>query len=69
MSVTVITPSLPSRANLLAESCRSVAAQERPPDAHLIGIDHRREGSAANRNRLVRAATTDWLALDRKSVV
>lgn len=61
--IAVITPSLPTRTRLLAEACESVANQTLPPDLHLIGVDHRREGSASIRNRLAQAAVgCDWLA-------
>lgn len=60
--VTVITAALPTRDRMLVEACRSVAAQTVPPAAHLIGVDHRRAGSAATRNLLAAAADTPWLA-------
>lgn len=61
--ITVITPSLPSRAGMLAEACASVAAQiQQRPVAHLIGVDHAGRGPAAIRNELIAAATTDWVA-------
>lgn len=62
MSVTVITPSLPTRPYMLAEAARSVDAQTVRPDAHLVGVDYARAGSAVMRNRLARAALTTWLA-------
>lgn len=63
MNVAVITPSLPTRATLLAEAIESVSIQTAPPHRHLIEIDHRREGSAVLRNRMADAAwESDWLA-------
>lgn len=61
MNVTVVTPSLPSRSQLLAEAVASVNAQT-VPCAHLVGIDHRGEGPAVVRNRLLRAVDTTWVA-------
>jgi hypothetical protein len=60
--VTVITAALPTRQPMLQEACASVAAQTVPPAAHLVGVDHRRDGSAVMRNRLAFAADTPWLA-------
>ncbi len=60
--VTVITAALPTRGRMLAEACASVAAQTVAPATHLVGVDHRREGSAAMRNRLAGCADTPWLA-------
>lgn len=62
MTITVVTPSLPTRAHLLAEAILSVNAQTLPPVEHLIGVDHGREGSAALRNRLAAAARGEWVA-------
>lgn len=60
--VTVITPSLPERAPMLAEAMASVAAQTFAPAAHLVGIDHGGRGPAFIRQELVEAAQTDWVA-------
>lgn len=62
MAVTVITPSLPERAGLLAECITSVAAQTFAPAAHLIGVDHTHDGPARVRNRLLAATDTEWVA-------
>jgi glycosyltransferase involved in cell wall biosynthesis len=62
MSVTVCVVSLPERHTLLAEALASVRAQTLQPDAVLIGVDPRVVGEAANMNRLVRAASTEWVA-------
>jgi hypothetical protein len=61
--VTVLTPSLPERAEMLAEACASVAAQTFPAAAHLIGVDYDRKGPATIINQLVTAASTEWLAI------
>lgn len=62
VDVTVVTPSLPSRAGLLAEACASVAGQDALPAAHLIGVDHAGRGPAEIRSELVAAAHTKWVA-------
>jgi GT2 family glycosyltransferase len=62
-SVTVITASLPTRGQMLAECVASVAAQTVAPAAHLVGVDHARRGSSATRNGLVRAAESEWIAV------
>lgn len=62
MDVTVITPSLPERAALLADSIASVARQTHRPRQHLIGIDHSRIGAAAMRNELLQAVGTPLVA-------
>lgn len=63
MSVTVITASIPTRVQMLAECVASVANQNQPPAIHLIGVDHAREGSSATRNRLLAAVRTEWVAV------
>lgn len=60
--VAVITPSLPSRAPLLAEAVQSVAAQTFEPLAHLIALDYKRVGAPFVRNALARVVDADWLA-------
>ena len=62
MTVTVVTASLPERTARLAEACASVAAQTVPPVAHLVGIDHARNGPERIRNALVAAAGSEWVA-------
>lgn len=62
MEVTVITPSIPERGELLAEAIASVNDQTHPPVAHLIGIDVAHAGPSVIRTRLVEAATTEWVA-------
>jgi hypothetical protein len=58
VSLTVITPSLPERADLLAECAASVKALGLP---HLVQVDWEREGPAALRNRMAGRARTPWL--------
>lgn len=63
LSITVVTPSLPTRAAMLAEACASVAGQTLTPSEHLIGVDYGRRGSAYMRNQLVAASRHgDWIA-------
>lgn len=61
-TVTVVTPSIPTRAHLLVEALRSVADQTRLPDAISVAIDHHHNGAAATRNRALAPVTTDWIA-------
>lgn len=60
--ITLLTASLPERRDFLAEAIASVEAQTLHPDAHLVGVDHRREGAAVVYNRLAKAADSDWIA-------
>lgn len=60
MDVTVITASLPHRADLLAEAIGSVAAQTHPVE-HLISVAAMRSVADA-RNGLVQGAGTEWVA-------
>jgi glycosyltransferase involved in cell wall biosynthesis len=62
-TVTVITASLPSRRDFLAEAVESVRAQTVSPAAHLIGIDYQRHGGPATLTQLARAVRTPWLAI------
>ena len=61
--MTVVTPSLPERAKMLAEAIESVAAQSLQPHAHLVAVDHRRTGPSGLINQLVKAARTEWVAI------
>lgn len=60
--ITVCLVSLPERHALLTEALGSVRAQTAQPAATLVGIDPRQVGEAANMNRLVHAASTEWVA-------
>ena len=59
--VTLLTASLPERGHMLAEAVASVTAQKVPPVAHLIGVDHAREGAATVYNRLAGMVDTGWV--------
>ncbi len=61
-AITVITPSLPDRAAMLAEAVASVEAQTLSAEAHLIEVDHLRDGPAILRNRMLERAATEWVA-------
>lgn len=62
-TVTVITPSVPRRARMLAEAIASVNAQTVPPYAHLIHVDYEMIGCWAVQNILLKAVTTPWFAI------
>lgn len=63
LDITVVTPSLPTRADKLAEACASVATQTLLPREHLIAVDYDRRGSAYMRNQLVAASRHgEWIA-------
>lgn len=60
--VSVLTPSLPERAGMLAECCRSVESQgPLRVWAHLIEIDEDGDGCAVVMNRLAARAQGEWL--------
>jgi glycosyl transferase family 2 len=61
-SITVLTPSLPGRSELLAEAMASVQAQSTTPTSHVVGIDYDRIGIGRMLNQLVSSAEADWLA-------
>jgi hypothetical protein len=56
--ITVITPTLPDRADLLAQCHASVTALNLP---HLVQVDWAGEGPAVLRNRMAGWARTPWL--------
>lgn len=62
MSVTVVTPAIETRFDLLAECIESVKNQTHKPHAHLVSVDYGRIGGARNLNNLIDAATTEWVA-------
>lgn len=61
--ITVVTPSLPERGDMLAEAIASVQAQTLPAAAHLIAVDHQRLGPGPLLNQLTRAAETEWVSI------
>lgn len=65
--ITVITPTVPDREQLLAECHASVAALNL---RHLIAVDENHQGPAAVRNELLADVRTDWvLFLDDDDVL
>lgn len=62
MDVTVITPTIPERAELLSQAIASVNNQIEPAVAHLIGVDLERAGPTPVRNRLLKSVDTEWVA-------
>lgn len=61
MVVSVLTPTIPSRADLLRECLRSVASQERDDVEHLVARDEAGEGCAVVMNRLAERARGEWV--------
>jgi len=61
-SVTVVIPTLPSRAEFLAEAIASVQAQTRLPDAIVVVYDLDHEGAAATRSRGLDMVQTEYTA-------
>lgn len=59
--MTVITPTIPGREQLLEECRDSVLGQTHPAVQHLVGVDERREGPATVRNRLVAQSQSEWI--------
>lgn len=62
-AVTVCTPSLPSRHEMLVECMESVRNQTYPAYEHRISLDYARTGlPAAVLNRIVEGVRTEWVA-------
>jgi GT2 family glycosyltransferase len=59
--LTVVTSTIPERADMLAELAGCMQRQTVAPDAWLVHVDETREGPAACLNRLVAAADTEWV--------
>ncbi|WP_018502971.1 glycosyltransferase family 2 protein [Parafrankia discariae] len=60
--VTVVIPTIPPRAGLLARAVASASAQTLPPDALSVAVDTDRQGAWATRQRALDAVTTEWTA-------
>lgn len=60
--ITVVTPSIPPRALMLARALRSAALQSLPPAALSVAVDVNREGAPATRQRALEAVRTEWVA-------
>lgn len=63
LRVSVLTPSVPERADMLAECVASVDAQTFRGWEHLVLVDEGYEGCARTVNRLAADAKADWLFL------
>jgi glycosyltransferase involved in cell wall biosynthesis len=63
VKISVITPSLPTRADKLAECMDSVKAQTLPALEHLVAVDHDKRGPSAIRNELLAQAKGTWIAV------
>ena len=60
--VTVCTPTIPIRGEVLSRSIRSVAEQTIKPTAHLIMVDTHREGAPIMIDKTITQAQTEWVA-------
>lgn len=60
--ITVVVPTIPSRAHLLGRALRSVEAQTLPASCVIVEPDPERTGAAATRNRALAKVTTDFVA-------
>lgn len=60
--VTVVTPTLAHRSEMLNDCMDSVRNQTVLPKAHIIGTDYERVGTSHMFNKLIDAATTEWVA-------
>lgn len=60
--VTVVVPTIPGRARLLARALASVDDQERPAQAVIVWRDHERRGAWEARNQAARHVRTEWTA-------
>lgn len=63
MSLTIITGSIPQRADLLPECLDSVARQTVRPDAHLIYVDYEQNGPGPVYAHLFEMVETDWVMM------
>jgi glycosyltransferase involved in cell wall biosynthesis len=59
--VTVITPTLAHRHEMLANCMESVRNQTVLPKSHIIGTDYERIGTSFMLNKLIDSATTEWV--------
>lgn len=60
--ITVVVPTIPPRAGLLARTLASIDAQTLPPAAVVVEVDHAADGAAATRNRALVKVDTEWVA-------
>jgi len=62
MDVTVITPTIPGREDLLEECKSSVRNQIEPVTKHIWMLDEDKRGPGFIRNELIKKANTEWIA-------
>lgn len=62
MTVGVVIPTIPPRANLLGRALASVVNQTRLPEVITVRSDQYRDGPAAVRNQAVLETDTEWIA-------
>jgi glycosyltransferase involved in cell wall biosynthesis len=62
VEITVVVPTIPPRAELLARALASVQAQTYPPAEIIVLHDLEREGAAATRNRALDLVATEYVA-------
>lgn len=60
--ITVVTPTIPPRQDMLAHAIRSALTQTLPPEALSVAVDTEHAGAAATRQRALMAAQTGWVA-------
>jgi glycosyltransferase involved in cell wall biosynthesis len=60
--ITVATPTIPPRGDLLRRAAASVAEQTLPAAAHAVAIDTERRGAGATRQAALDLVTTEWTA-------
>lgn len=62
LEITVAIPTIPQRRSKLRQAITSVAVQNYPAAALSVAYDLKGEGSAATRNRALKAVQTPWVA-------
>lgn len=62
MSISVVIPHIPPRANELMRALRSVVAQTLQPEAIIIKTDKIHLGATITRNSALKKVTTNWVA-------
>lgn len=60
--ITVVTPTIPGRSQLLMRSQRSAVRQTLPPAALSVAVDVESQGAAMTRQRALEAVRTPWVA-------
>lgn len=62
MTISVVIPTIPERADMLARAVRSVARQTLPADEICIAVAGPGEGAPSTRTRALHMATGEWVA-------